>query len=99
VHARPTLDVLDHRMSVLERRFEGLTDLVDGTHERSHRTRLHVLENDDRSARLAAEALQAYREQRDQRGDRRSTRVREWASFVLAAVAITLSVLSAHPWS
>jgi hypothetical protein len=72
-------------VQALERASDRLHDLVDGHAEWSHRTRLHKLETDAASAKLATQALHAYRTERG-RG------WREWGGFTLAAVAVAVSV-------
>ena len=74
-------------MSALERDYRDLHELVDGQRAWSHRKRLHALENNDRAAILAAEALKAHHESRNNR----AVRFREWGAFVLAVVAIVVS--------
>lgn len=66
-----------------------MSGLLEGHEPWSHRSRLHALEGQSQSARLASEALAAYRRERDQTG----RRVREWGSFALAAAAILVSLL------
>lgn len=75
-------------MTVLEHDVDELRDLVDGPyHPRSHRNRLHALENDHDARDFAAQALKEFRELRGAR----ATRIREWGAFLLALGAIALS--------
>jgi hypothetical protein len=77
---------LEDRVRALEREMEELHELVDGQEPWSHRKRLHALEGDSNSARLASQALRAYRREAG-RG------VREWGGFVLALAAVLIAFL------
>jgi hypothetical protein len=80
-------ELLDFRLSALEQGHRELRMLVEGQEPWSHRRRLHALENNDRAAVLAAKALEAHHNARNNR----TTRVREWGGFALAAAALVLA--------
>lgn len=82
------MEALTARVRVVEERVQTLKGIVEGHEPWSHRTRLHKLESESQAARLASEALVAYRSERDRFG----VRLREWGSFALAATAILVSL-------
>lgn len=82
-------ELLEHRMTVLEREVVDLRELVDGQESWSHRKRLHALENDQSAAELVAKALRDFRDLRTARW----TRVREWGGFAVALAAVLVALL------
>ena len=80
-------------MSVLEHDHDELRELVDGQEPWSHRKRLHALEDDKRAAELVAAALERFGDLRTAK----ATRIREWGSFAMAAVALIVALLFGHP--
>lgn len=79
---------LEERVSVLTQQVANLDELVDGQAEWSHRQQLHLLRNALTATAIAAETTAKVAADRD----KRSTRIREWGGFVLAAAAIAIAL-------
>jgi hypothetical protein len=89
----PGLGELGVRVTVVEAELGELRELVDGQESWSHRKRLHALEDNDRAAKIVREALDELRKARRGRG----AQIREWGGFILATVALVVSLyLRAH---
>lgn len=87
--ASSSLAALEVRVTALELEAREMRELVDGQEKWSHRKRLHELENDDRAAKLMAQALKEFRELRSSRW----TKVREWGGFAIAVAAVIFAAL------
>jgi hypothetical protein len=83
-------DAIEARVSALERRVSAVEELVDDPYEpRSHRNRLHTIEDTLKGERLIATALNELRKQR-------SARWRANVTTLLALIAIAANVFHLH---